>query len=426
MAFNRRDFLKIAGVTGLTVSSPFPFLRETKKAHAADGYNGPLFLFVNASGGWDPTSLCDPKGRANEEEEKPVNNYFTDEIGTVGNIKYAPVDGHKQFFERHKSRLMVINGIDTATNGHDSGSRHIWSGNLAEGHPSLGALIASVHAPGKPMAYITNGGYDATFNVVSRTRVGDVNALARIAFPDEVDPANKDNKARYHTQATTDRIVAAQNARLEKLSQQAHLPHEHQSISTLHLARNSNNELRKLTEFLPEIEGSQLKKQAQVAIAAFRAGLCVSANLGVGGFDTHGNHDASHYPRMAGLLSGISDIWDEAERAGIADNIVVIVGSDFGRTPYYNMNNGKDHWSVTSMLLMGKGIPAGKVVGATTERYSLKTVDPGSLKVLDSPDMGVRITPAHIHQQLRKLAGIDSVSHIQRFPLRVDEMNLLS
>lgn len=422
MPFNRRDFLKLAGVTGLTVASPFPFLG--KAFGEEDAYTGPLFLFVNAGGGWDPTSLCDPKGRANEEEEKPVNYYFKDEIDSVGDIKFAPVEGHKEFFERHKSRTMVINGIDTATNGHDSGSRHIWSGNLAEGHPSLGALIASVHAPGKAMAYITNGGYDATFNVVSRTRVGDIGAIARIAYPNEVDPSNRDNNERYHTENTMARIEAAQRARLEAMGEHSHLPHDHQAISTLHLARNSNNELKKLTEYLPEIDGSQLRRQAQVAIAAYRAGLCVSANLAVGGFDTHGNHDDNHYPRMANLLSGITDIWNEAETAGIADNLVVMVGSDFGRTPYYNANNGKDHWSVTSMLLMGKGIPAGKVVGGTTDRYSLKTVNPETLAVLDNQEEGIRLTPAHIHNELRKLSGISDVQHVQRFPLRVEDIPL--
>lgn len=420
---NRRDFLKLAGVAGLTVASPFPWLRDVK----ADGdapYAGPLFLFVHAGGGWDPTSFCDPKGRANEEEEKPVNMYFTDEIGEVGNFKHAPIEGHKEFFERHRDYTTVINGIDTATNGHDSGTRHIWSGNLAEGHPSLGALIAAVHAPDKAMAYITNGGYDLTHGVVARTRVGDIGALSRLAYPNDIDPNNDSSDDRYHTEATMRRIQEAQRSRLEERMEHSHLPHEHASMSTLHVARGSNNELKRLTEYLPDIDGSQLKRQAQVAIAAYRAGLCVAANLSMGGFDTHGNHDASHFPRLQTLLGGVNDIWDEAERAGIADRLVVVVGSDFGRTPYYNSNNGKDHWSVTSMVIMGAGVPGNRVIGGTTERYTLRTVDPSSLDLLDE-DSGERITPAHIHGALRKLADIDTIEKVQRFPLRIEEMPLL-
>lgn len=415
----RRDFLKLAGVTGLAVSAPIGFFKG-KRARAEENgpYAGPLFLLVNAGGGWDPTSLCDPKGRANENEEKPVNMYFKDDIGTAGNIKYAPVEGHKAFFDKYYKQLLVINGIDTATNGHDSGSRHIWSGNLQEGHPSLGAIVAAKHGSNKAMGYITNGGYDITRDVVSRTRVGNIGAIERIAFPNQLD-----DNATFFPESTLKRIQGAQAERLQHLKDHAHLPHTHTAISTMQLSRSANNELRRLTEFLPEINGSALERQAKFAIAAYKAGLCVAANLSVGGFDTHGNHDDNHYPRLAGLLSGIDGIWKEAERQGIADNLVVVVGSDFGRTPYYNGNNGKDHWSVTSMMLMGKGITGNRVIGASTDRHSLKKINPETLAVDEG---GIRITPKHIHKQMRKLAGINETSELaQRFPIKAEDLNLL-
>lgn len=414
----RRDFMKLAGVVGLTVAAPVSW-QALARAEGDEPYAGPLFLMVNAGGGWDPTSLCDPKGRANEEEEKPVNMYFKDDIGVAGNLRYAPVEGHKAFFERFQNELLVINGVDTATNGHDSGSRNIWSGNLAEGHPTLGAMIAAAHAPNKPMGFITNGGYDETRGIVARTRVGDIGALERIAFPNRIS-----NDEAYHTEDTFARIQAAQQGRLAAQKEHAHLPHEHASISTLELARGGNNELRRLTEFLPEINGSQLKRQAQVAIAAYKAGLCVSANLGVGGFDTHGDHDNRQFSALANLLSGVRDIADEAERQGVADKVVIIIGSDFGRTPYYNANRGKDHWSVTSMMLMGPGIKGGRVIGATTDGHRLRNIDPTSLQAVDD-GMGIRITPAHIHKQLRKLAGLGDDSRLNgMFPLRVEDVNL--
>ena len=46
----------------------------------------------------------------------------------------------------------VLNGIDTSTNNHDAGSRTMWSGRLAEGYPSLAALIAANKGGGSPMA----------------------------------------------------------------------------------------------------------------------------------------------------------------------------------------------------------------------------------------------------------------------------------
>ena len=63
---------------------------------------------VNAGGGWDPTSICDPKWRAYEEEQDPMNYYFTGDIGTAGNIRYAPVAGNQAFFDKYRQRLRPV------------------------------------------------------------------------------------------------------------------------------------------------------------------------------------------------------------------------------------------------------------------------------------------------------------------------------
>ena len=56
--------------------------------HAAD-YRGKLFVFVQADGGWDPTSFCDPK--ANTPGEPVINHWAErDEVRQAGRIPYAP------------------------------------------------------------------------------------------------------------------------------------------------------------------------------------------------------------------------------------------------------------------------------------------------------------------------------------------------
>ena len=161
-------------------------------------------------------------------------------------------------------------------------------------------------------------------------------------------------------------------------------------------------------------------------MAAYKAGITVSVNLNIGGFDTHGNHDANHIPQLQRILEGLDFITQEAERQQMAGNYVTLVGSDFGRTPGYNDTDGKDHWSITSVIAMGKGIRGGRVIGETTERHDLKSIDPSSLKPSDS---GIRIEPKHIHQNLRRLAGIESDELMNFYPLSItkdEEMNLFS
>lgn len=416
---NRRDFMRMAAFAGLSLATP---LRALGKGATPD--DKLLWVLVHAGGGWDPTSLCDPKGRKTEKDENPVNLYFSGDIGEAGNIRYAPVDGHAAFFKKHYKKTLVINGVDTATNGHDSGTRNTWSGKLAEGYPAFGALVAASVAPNKPLAFVSNGGYDETAGLVAPTRVGNPGLLTKLAWPNRMDPSNAEST--YFAAAAADRLEAARRARLQRLVDAPSLPRESAARSMLWMAREGGNELKQLEAALPkelDQSGNDLKRQAQLAMAAFKAGLSVSANLTTGGFDTHGNHDASHFPRLAALLEGVDFVWEEAERQGLADRLVVVVGSDFGRTPHYNDGMGKDHWSITSMMLMGKGIPGNKVIGTTDAGHVPVPVNPGTL----APDAakGVRITPEHVHKALRGLAGITELPEAAGFPLGATSLPLL-
>lgn len=419
MRWNRRDFIKLCSASSLAVVGGAP---RRAFAQTDDGYDGPLFVMVHAGGGWDPTSVCDPKGRANEEAIAPVNMFFTDEIGTIGNLKYAPIAGVQSFFETYGSQLLVINGIDTETNGHDSGTRNIWSGKLAEGYPSFAALVAGAKDPSLPLSFLSNGGYDITGGLVAPTRVGSAADIGKIAYPNRT---SLTNETPLQGVSALDPLEAARAARLERQMQVAKLPRRKHSLSMLHAARTGEGNLKKLVEVLPTLDTSnnQLKRQAQLAVASYKAGLTVSASLVLGGFDTHGNHDASQFPRLEMLLDGVDFLVKEAEAQGVADKLVVAVGSDFGRTPYYNADNGKDHWSITSMLFMGQGIAGNRVVGATDDGHHPLTVNPETLAL--DPD-GIRITPEHIHRSMRVLAGIDTSPVAAAYPISKPALSLFT
>jgi len=426
----RRDFIKLAAACGLGVVAPAANAVPTKDSifRSSALYDGPFFVLVNAGGGWDPTSLCDPKGTTDAEEgndaANPMNrSYLTRDIATAGNIRYAPVGGFSSFFTKYSQDLLVINGIDTSTNGHDTGSRHVWSGKLAEGYPSFGALVAGVKSRASPMAYLSNGGYDFTGGLVAPTRSASTGPLARLAFPNRSDPNNQNST--FHSNETEERIRAAQRARLNRQRQKETLPAYEGAYGLLFAARTGEAEVRNLTTHLPnqlDNSGNPLRRQAQVAVAAYKAGLSVAANLSIGGFDTHGNHDATHIPSLARLLEGVDFLMEEATRQGVRDKMTVIIASDFGRTPGYNDGNGKDHWSITSMMLMGAGIRGNRVIGGSDERHRALTVDRTTLQ----PGGDLTLRPEHVHAALRRLAGIEGDPIVtQKFPLPTEELDIL-
>jgi uncharacterized protein (DUF1501 family) len=54
----------------------------------------------------------------------------------------------------------------------------------------------------------------------------------------------------------------------------------------------------------------------------------------------------------------------DLDRSGLLDSTLVMVSSEFGRTPKINPNAGRDHWpKVFSIVLAGGGIKKGFIYG---------------------------------------------------------------
>lgn len=396
----RREMLRLFGSAGLALSAG---PRLLPSAHAAAGYAGPLLVTVHASGGWDPTLLCDPKGRASESEPDPVNRYDVGDIEEIGPFRVAPVDGHAAFFERMRHDLLVLNGVDAQTNSHDTGTRHMWSGSMEAGYPALAALQAAQVSPRPSLAYISHGGFDLTEGLVASTRLPDGSTIQDLSHPTRLSSSDPDRT--LFAPSIHARLARARQERLARQAAAAELPRVSRAMSLLRDARVGDNELARLAEVLPADLSSHsgLSRQAALTMAAFKAGVSVSTNLVTGGFDTHGNHDASHIPRLQHLIAGLQTLVDEAERYDLVDRLVVVVGSDFARTPWYNAGNGKDHWTITSLMMWGPGIQGGRVIGQTDERQIATPLDLSTLR--PSPSGG-RITYRHVHASLRELLGL--------------------
>lgn len=429
---DRRNFLGLgvlAGMAGATVAANrILHAQETPPTPSVRPYDGKFYLFINASGGWDPTMVCDPKGGS-------INMRFTaEQIQRTGNISYAPVtypnEGgytNQMFFEKFRDRLLVLNGVDMSTNNHDTGTRFTWSGHLEDGYPPLAALIAASLAPGSPLAFLSNGGYEYTAGVVPLTRVNNVDTIARIAFPNRPDVNNRES--RYFSDATMARIQRYQQERLQALTAQQTLPVYRDSMRQLFGTRTGGNLLERLMQFIPsndELNRAQntIYRQGLVALAGYRAGLTAAANLDVGGFDTHGDHDNNQTNALGRLLRGVDQLMTKVDELGLRDKVVVMIGSDFGRTPAYNDQRGKDHWSVSSMLMMGPGIAGNRVLGATDAQQRVRNFDFATLQVSDTSTK--RLNPKSLHMALRRFAGIETSESSRMFPIYGEPVSIFS
>ena len=441
---HRRDFLKFAALSGLAVAAP----REARAA--VSPYGGPYFVFVSARGGWDPVYFCDPKPN---DAAKFNRLYQYDEAAhKVGNLPYAniPVSAGglglsaesapylmsaKDFFTAQGERTLLINGINTETNNHSRGVKTTFSGRGDRDYPALAAMIAADRAPEHPLSFISSGGYANSGNLLPVTRLNSVTSFQKIASPNLVNVSDPEGPT-YHHPDTFSRIADAQAARTMDLLGANTLPRVQRSANELYVARGSMEllstvELPELVDLPNEINDlERMMQQTQLSLAAFKAGLAVSANIELGGFDTHANHDVNQVRQLAKLFAGINYLMQQAEALGILGDLVVFVGSDFGRGKGYNgpgAADGKDHWPVTSMMVLSgdPGLIGGdRLIGATTVDEQLPmTVDPSTLEVLDDPEEGTQIKWGHVHKAIRNFVGIgEDHPMAQKFPIVAEDL----
>ena len=149
------------------------------------------------------------------------------------------------------------------------------------------------------------------------------------------------------------------------------------------------------------------------------------AVAGPGNFDTHDNNDNLTASALTSWLDAVDEAWQYIVRAGLEERTIFYLTSELGRTPDYNPGEGKDHWSVTSAMLMGAGISGNRVIGASTHDQLPRLIDPQTLEVTDDPAVGVRLTPKHIHAELRHLLEIEESPLSQQYALDTPRLGIL-
>ncbi len=126
-----------------------------------------------------------------------------------------------------------------------------------------------------------------------------------------------------------------------------------------------------------------------------------------GGFDNHGNifeamrnHGSTMDPALASLIGDLN-------ASGLLSKTLVVVLSEFGRTPRINDGGGRDHWArVFSAFMAGGGIKGGSIVGASDENGmdpAERPVKPFDLHATICHALGIDLNREIITQQGRPM-----------------------
>ena len=412
---SRRAMLKTMAVGAGALSSTAGF---NVWGAGIQPYNGKLLVTLQLDGGADVTQLCDPK--VNTPGEPKINNWAdASDPGEQGNLRFAPIADNANLFRRFGADTLVVNGVDTQTNSHETGKLYNWTGANAEGKPSITALHASAKSPEQPLAYSVFGGASRTAGIITYNRFDDISRLRELAEPNIV-PWDPSRQFRPEAEIQQARQFVDQSIQA-MLSDPSMTPRQRKNLYNHRAALDGREGLARLAESLPGQDyyqqsedfqvgnfnfWSNLKQQMQGALLVFKSGLGAAADISLGGFDSHEDHDPIHNALYTHLAESLYFFWDYAEQLGLADRIMLVIGTDFGRTNMYNEGNGKDHWNIGSYMIMEQGAKWGnRVVGATDEIHFAYNLDPSTLQVARN---GVTMTPAHVHKAVRRYLGLET------------------
>ena len=86
--------------------------------------------------------------------------------------------------------------------------------------------------------------------------------------------------------------------------------------------------------------------------------------LTYGGWDLHGGIVAGTKSQLPAFDQAYAALISDLKAKGMLDNTLVMISSEFGRTPKINATAGRDHWpKVFSVVLAGGGVKKGFVYG---------------------------------------------------------------
>ncbi|MFW7381709.1 MAG: DUF1501 domain-containing protein [Oligoflexus sp.] len=357
-------------------------------------------VWISMNGGWDILEVSDPKVGSTSGIDMTYDWGLTHQI-----LGGSPDDRLGRWLPQIAGLgddLLVVRGLTMGTTSHTAGSVYMDTGVLSNAgnvnSASIPAIVASESQATIPIIQL-NGGSDpqtdrGLLHPVSVVRAQNL-GLYRSMYP--ADPVDLEQKMLIldHLRSSLQRVESrvGTNDRLSEIATaEEKIRVQFQSDVGAKLDLTDEDRLPFVTDAPANLNNGQRDAFA-LSLKLLKNDLVSCLNLGIGGFDTHANQERNLQPILTNFDFLLSTFVRELKAAGQLDNTLIVVYSDFGRTPKVNRSNGRDHWPVGSALMLGGGIQGGRMVGATDDDLRALRIneDTGSVDA-----NGTYINPTHL------------------------------
>ena len=382
---NRREMLQVGFAAGLGLSLP-ELLKVESRAQAKfyesrEGVAKSL-IHIYLPGGMAHQETWDPKPFAPSEYRGPYKAIDTNVAGL-------------QFSENFKNlakvadKMTVIRSMTHGEAAHERGTHNMFTGyrpSPAIKFPSFGSVISHefgprkslppyVCVPNQPNEFAGTGYLSSMYGPFS---VGSDPASDSFRVRDLTLPSGVDS-ARFERRRTLLEAVDSHFRGMEQADQIDAMDSFYQRAYSLIGSPEARDafDLSKEDEKTKERYGkSQAGMRMLLSRRLVESGVRL-VTMTYGSWDHHDRIKDNIARQVPSFDKALATLLTDLDERGLLDSTLVMVSSEFGRTPKINKTDGRDHWPrVFSTMLAGGGIKRGFVYGSSDALASEPDTNP--------------------------------------------------
>jgi hypothetical protein len=398
---SRRDFLYVGliGGLGLTLGDYFGQTAARAAQVVNDAHGGPSKEGVAKS----VIHIFLPGGMAQHESFDPKPNAPIEYRGPYGTCK-TNLDG-EVFGELMKKtsqvadKITVIRSMTHGEAAHERGTHNMFTGykpSPALSYPSFGSIVSHefgvrnnlppyVCIPSMPNPYAGSGYLSSAYGPFSLGsdpgNKGGNFTVRDLSLPGGIDEKRFDR--RKSMLATVDDHFK----NLEKSDDLDAMDSFYQKAYAMISSKNAREAFNMTAEsdatkdaYGRTSAGGRMLMARRLVEAGVRF-----VSMTYGGWDHHANINNSFKTQMPPFDQAFAALINDLEQRKLLDSTLVMVSSEFGRTPKVNKDAGRDHWPrVFSIVLAGGGIKRGMIYGTSDSTGGEPNSDPMVLEDLSA------------------------------------------
>jgi hypothetical protein len=389
--YNRRSFMQVGLIGGLGLSLG-DFLQF--KAQGAQKFykseEGPAknVIHIYLPGGMAHQESWDPKPYAPLEYRGPFGSIKT----TIPGVHFS-----ENFKESAKiaDKLTICRSMTHGEAAHERGTHNMFTGykpSPAIKFPSFGSVVSHelgsrknlppyVCIPRVPNEFAGSGYLSSSYGPFS---VGSDPAKKEFKVRDLSLPQDI-SEDRFSGRKNLLKMVDSHFRSMEQSDELNTMDKFYQDAYSLIHSKEAK-EAFDLSKESPKIKEMYGKNEAGLRMLLARR-LVESGvrfvSLTYGGWDHHQNIETGFSKQAPPLDQAFASLIRDLDQRGMLDSTLVILSSEFGRTPKINKDNGRDHYPrVFSVALAGGGITRGNIYGSSDAFATAPEDDPLSVQDL--------------------------------------------